>query len=398
MVITLVTDQFYSSTHGTSVSAQRIYNGLVKQGHIVKVLAIDEENNSAYALKEKYYGKLINKIINSQGFRLAQPNKETIKKAIEGSDIVHVYLPFRLGYTTIKICREMNIPCTAAFHILPENISCTLYLNKFQPLNYSLWRKFYRQTYRYVKHIHCPSLMVAKQLEGRKFNSTLHVISNGYDEAYKMKPEEKPAIFKDRIVIIAVGRFSREKRYDLLIKAIKKSKYKDKIQLILGGRGPIKRQIMKMAKKLPIYPVFLGPYNREQQISMLNFADLYVHAADIEVEGMTCIEAIACGCVPVISDSEKSACSQFALSKQHSLFKHGNAKDLAEKIDWWIEHPAELKVHRAQVAEHAKRFAVDKSMAFYTDMFNQAIKDYDKNYDGLGKNKVPTKIINYYEN
>ena len=123
MIITLVTDQFYQNNHGTSISAQRFYNGLVKLGHVVRILSIDEENNTAYALKERYFGKTINKIINSQGFQFAKPDKETIKKAITGADIVHVYMPFKLGYTTIELCREMNIPCTAGFHIVPENIT-----------------------------------------------------------------------------------------------------------------------------------------------------------------------------------------------------------------------------------------------------------------------------------
>lgn len=395
MIITLVTDQFYQNNHGTSISAQRFYNGLIKQGHTVRILAIDEENHTAYALKERYYGKTINKIINSQGFQFAKPNEEIIRKSIEGADIVHVYMPFKLGYKTIELCREMNVPCTAAFHIVPENITSTLYMNKFQPLNYSLWKKFYNTTYRYVKHIHCPSLMVAKQLEQRKFKAKLHVISNGYNEIFKMQPTEKPEMYKDKFVIAFVGRFSREKRYDLIVKAVNESKYRDKIQLIFGGKGPVKNQIMRLSKKLPNYPVF-SFFSREQVSELFNYADLYIHPADIEVEGMTCLEAIACGCVPVVSDSPKSATPQFTLSK-HSVFKHGDFKDLAEKIDWWIEHPKELKIHKKQISEHASKFTVDHSMEYYNDMFQAAVKDWDKNYDGCKKNAVKPEIINYYQ-
>lgn len=396
MIITLVTDQFYQSNHGTSVSAQRFYNGLVERGHQVRVIAIDNQNNTAYALKERQFGKPINKIINSQGMQLAKPNKEVMRKAIQGSDIVHVYLPFKLGYTAIELCREMNVPCTAAFHIVPENITSTIYLNNFFALNSSLWSKFYNETYRYVKHIHCPSMMVAKQLEMHNFKSDLHVISNGFNEFFHMQPEEKPAIFRDRFIITFSGRFSREKRYDLIVKAVNESKYRDKIQLIFGGgKGPVKKQIMEMSKKLPIYPVFLGAYNKEMQISFLNFADLYIHPADTEVEGMTCLEAIACGCVPIVSDSPRSACPQFAVHKQ-SIFKHGDHKDLAKKIDWWIEHPVELKQQKLVIANHAQKFTVDKSMEYYIQMFEAAIKDWDKDFDGKKTDRKP-KIINNYQ-
>lgn len=395
MIITLVTDMFFQNTHGTCVSAHRLYNGLVERGHIVKILAIDETNNSAYALKERYFGKPINKIINSQGFTFAKPNKEIMKKAIEGSDLVHIYLPFKMEYETIKLCREMNIPCTAGFHIVPENITSTLYMENFAPVNMALWTSFYNSTYRYIKHIHCPSLMVANQLVKHKFNSNLHVISNGYNEMFSMNRVEKPFIFKDKFVITFIGRFSREKCHDLIIKAVNSSKYKDKIQLIFGGKGPRKKHIMKMARKLPNYPVF-GFYTREQVSYILNFADLYIHPANIEVEGMSCIEAIATGCVPVVANSAKSATPQFAMH-ENSIFENGNYKDLSKKIDWWIEHPEELEAQRTIVAEHAKKFKIEKSMDYYEELFKSALKDWDNTYDGKNKKKaIKPNIINNY--
>ena len=66
-------------------------------------------------------------------------------------------------------------------------------------------------------------------------------------------------------------------------------------------------------------------------------SDLYVHAADAEIEAIACIEAFSSGLVPVIANSPKSATPQFALDER-SLFEAGNPKDLADKIDYWIEH------------------------------------------------------------
>lgn len=395
MIITLVTDQFYQNNHGTSVSAQRFYNGLVKRGHTVRVLAVDEEHNTAYALKERNFGKPINKIIHSQGFQLAKPDVKTIKECIAGSDIVHIYMPFKLEYKTIEICREMNIPCTAGFHIVPENITSTIYLNKSKLVNGALWKSFHDSTYRYVKHIHCPSLMVANQVKKHNIHAKLHIISNGYDEAFKFCPTQKPEIFKNKIIITFVGRFSREKRHDLIIKAVNSSKYRNQIQLIFGGKGPTKSHIMKMARKLPNYPIFAF-FSREQLVALHNFADLYIHPADIEVEGMTAIEAISCGCVPVVSDSPKSATPQFAVHEK-SVFKHGNYKDLRDKIDWWIEHPEERIKQKEAVAKHAEKFKVERSMDYYIEMFEEAIKDFDKTYDGKKKSKaIETTINNPY--
>jgi len=393
MVITLVTDQFWQNNHGTSISAQRFYNGLVKLGHTVRVVSIDESNNSIYSLKERYFGKTITKIINSQGFQFAKFDKEILKKAITGADIVHVYLPFKLEQKTIQLCREMNVPFSAAFHLAPENITSTLYLNKSKLVNGCLWSSFKNKVYRYAKHIHTPSLMIAKQLEKHKYNCNMHVISNGYNDIFKVQESVRPEEYKDKFLITFIGRFSREKRHDLIIKAVNASKYRDKIQLVFGGKGPTKKHIMKTAKKLPNYPVF-SFFTREQLVSLFNYADLYIHPADIEVEGMSCIEAIACGCPALVGDSPKSATPQFTVHEK-SLFKHGDYKDLAEKIDWWIEHPEELKAERKAVEQHAHKFTIEKSMPFYIEMFEQAIKDWDKDFDCKKKGLKPNIINNY---
>lgn len=132
---------------------------------------------------------------------------------------------------------------------------------------------------------------------------------------------------------------------------------------------------MKMSRKLPNTPVFLGKYTQNQQLSFLGFADLYVHPADIEVEGMTCLEACACGCVPLVSDSPKSATKQFTQHEQ-SVFNHGNYKDLSNKIDWWVEHPDELKAQRKQTASYAQNFKLKNSLNPYIEMFEEAIRDF----------------------
>ena len=377
MIITLVVDQFFQNTNGTSVSAQNLCRELEEKGHTVRVLTVDNGDKTQYALKERNFGAPINKIIHSQGMQLAKPNKDIIEHAIIGSDVVHVYTPFKLEQKVISLCKKHNIPCTAAFHILPENITSTIYMKKFKLVNATIWLSWYIKIYKNIKHIHCPSLMVANQIKRHGYRSKLHIISNGYKNNYVPMSEPKPTILKNKILIVATGRFSREKRYDLLFKAIKKSKHKKDIVLILGGKGPQLRKYKKFARKLPNMPIFLGKYNQEQQLSFLNFADLYIHPADIEVEGMTCLEACACGCVPIVSDSKKSATRQFVTNEQ-SIFKHGNAKDLAKKIDWWLDNPQELEVQKTLVAEHATNFSLRKSVDLYLDMFNAAIKDCKK--------------------
>lgn len=52
-----------------------------------------------------------------------------------------------------------------------------------------------------------------------------------------------------------IGRLSNEKRQDLIFEAISKSKYSDKIQLVLAGKGPKYNKYKKLGEKLVNEPV-----------------------------------------------------------------------------------------------------------------------------------------------
>ena len=108
-------------------------------------------------------------------------------------------------------------------------------------------------------------------------------------------------------------------------------------------------------------------------IELLGEADLYVHASDIDIEAMSCMEAFASGLVPIISDSPRSAASQFALDER-SVFKAGDSTDLAAKIDWWIEHPEERKRMEPLYSESAANYSLDKSVDMMIAMFEDEIK------------------------
>ena len=58
-----------------------------------------------------------------QNTLFANPVFKTLKKAIKGSDIVHVYQPWPLGSKAQKIGKRLGIPVIRAFHIQSKNIT-----------------------------------------------------------------------------------------------------------------------------------------------------------------------------------------------------------------------------------------------------------------------------------
>ena len=83
----------------------------------------------------------------------------------------------------------------------------------------------------------------------------------------------------------------------------------------------------------PVRFAFMGP---EEMARASREADLYVHAAQIEVEGLGALEVLRHGVVPVLAHGPLTAASQFALSEE-SVFEAGDPRSLARAIDGWID-------------------------------------------------------------
>jgi glycosyltransferase involved in cell wall biosynthesis len=157
-----------------------------------------------------------------------------------------------------------------------------------------------------------------------------------------------------------VGRLAREKRHDLLIEAIRMSRHEKEIQLVALGDGPLKDRLVEQGKVLTHAPIFrwLKPH---ELIRYYGGADLCVHAADVEVECMSVLEAMACGLPCVIADSPLSATPQFAISEEF-LFPAGSREALTARIDRWIEDPEGLARARVAYREAAQGYRVEASL------------------------------------
>ena len=374
MKILIVIDQFDNSNNGTTISARRFAKGLQDHGNEVYIVSTgDKKDEYKFNLKELPLLPGISHIIRSQGMSFAIPDTEVLEEAIASVDVVHFYMPFWLSKVGLKICEKKNVPHTTAFHVQPENITYSIGLGTNTKVNDFIYTHYRDSFFNRFTHIHCPSEFIANELKNHGYTAKLHVISNGVDDDFKYYEKEKLPEFKDKFVITMIGRYSGEKRQDVLIDAISKSKHLDKIQLILAGKGPKEEKYKKLGKALSNPPI-MQFYDKENLIKLLKSTDLYVHSADAEIEAISCIEAFACGNVPIIANSPNSATKQFALVPE-SLFEAGNSTDLASKIDFWIENESYRKEMEYKYAQSAEKYRLKNSIIKMEEMFKDAIRE-----------------------
>jgi 1,2-diacylglycerol 3-alpha-glucosyltransferase len=374
MIIVLITDTFHTNNNGTTISAMCLAEALHQRGHIVRVVTYGNEDSDGKDTRsgyDMYYLPenrifLATRFAHKQHTLFAKPRRKTLERAITGADIVHVYQPWALGRMAQKIAKEQGVPAIAAFHIQPENITYNIGLGWFPPASLIVYYLLYASCYRKFKHIHCPSKFIAAQLRRHGYKAWLHVISNGihpdfYENRKSFEESKKTRDIVPKIIkILMVGRLSPEKRQDLIIKAVGKSKYLDRIQIYFAGFGPREKRLKNLGKHLPHPPIF-GYYNRKELIRLIENCDLYVHASDVEIEGIACMEAFTRGLVPVISDSLCSATGQFALTAEN-IFKAGDPNSLSGRIDAWLDN-SKKRAHYSEIyKDFAEEFTLENSV------------------------------------
>lgn len=387
MNVAIVIDIFHDKGNGTSMSARHLVENLVERGIGVKVLCDNagQQNETMQGVEFVTFPiqqvPIYQKVIEQQHAWLASPNDARIREALKDVDLVHIYMPFALGTHCARIAHELGIPVLGCYHVSAENITFNAkmkYVPGATPAMYQLL-KVYHYKPEWINNIHCPSRCIASTLMGHLYNQNLHVISNGYDPAFKRIDNVKiPDGCEDKVIVTSVGRLTEEKRQDLIIKAVAKSKYRDRISLFLAGKGPKQEEYEKLAKELNVdlHIVFLS---QGELVNLLNASYLFVQASDVETESIACLEAIACGTVPVISNAKMCATKQFALTLQ-STFEKGSAYSLATMMDFWIANKKTHDEMMPKYSEFAQKFSLDKCINYMLELYEFLLNDDKKKY------------------
>ena len=374
MKIVIVCDVLGKKNNGTTIAAYNLIDYLKSKGHDVKVVCCDEDkqNQEGFIILDKLNLGPLNKIVERNGVTLPKTDRNVILDAFYECDIVHIMLPFPMGITACKIAKKLGKPVTAGFHCQAELVSSHLGLMNCKFANKHIYKQFYKRIYQFCDAIHYPTQFICDVFENIVGKTNHYVISNGVNPDVKCIDCCKPENLKDKFLILTTGRLCPEKSHMVLLKAIAQSKYNDKIQLIIAGQGPLQSKIEFFAKKKLKNQPIIQYFKREEMINLLNFCDLYVHPAEAELEGIACLEAVVCGLVPVVSDSNRSATKNFAITP-NNLFKCNNSSDLASKIDYWIEHPEEKVELKKQYLQFGNRFDLNDCMEQMEQMFIETI-------------------------
>ena len=315
MKILLTTDWYKPVVNGVVTSVINLKKELESRGHEVRVLTLSRSYES-YAENGVYYIKSLNLEKIYPNARAVLPHMEPFVRELIwwNPDVVHSQCEFMTFSYALKISKKCQCPLIHTYHTVYEDYIHYLPggLSNYKT-GAKLERKavacFSKMILSRTSQVIVPTKKVENILKKYGVGEPVSVMPTGVDLSRFKEPitlEEKNAVKKrlgiplENKVLVSVGRLAKEKNLEELLeyfaKLVREGNGKN-LTFLIAGDGPDRERLEKLAEELGIKDqvVFTGMISPDKVAGYYKLGDVFVCASNSETQGITYIEALACG-------------------------------------------------------------------------------------------------------
>ncbi|NQU18481.1 MAG: glycosyltransferase [Candidatus Saganbacteria bacterium] len=370
MKIAFFSDSYKPYLSGVTNSTENLVDELRELGHRVYIFAPHYPNHLdtdpdiiRFPSIATHYPK----------FRIAIPYINRVPEV----DLIHAQTPFQVGILARYLAKKRSIPLAYSFHTL---FTKYVHYARFipEPLSKMSIVAYLRSFCSRADVVITPSELSRRVLRSWKVTQRIEVIPSGvrlnlFDrKEMRARLRETYDISEECKVLLYVGRISKEKNLEFLLKAFDRIKKKhNKTKLVLVGGGPLANKILKrkdenivVTGEIP-YPEVLGHYA---------MGDIFVFSSLTETQGLVIAEAKSVG-LPVVA--------LFAGALVGTIRSGYDGYLVSRNQDSFVEHVVRLleedglrfEMGKAAYEDAIERFASYKVAKQVEGVYNSLIKN-----------------------
>ena len=380
LTIAFYTDSYTPAIDGVVTSIINFSSELKKRGH--KVYIFTSGTNSTKC-NHKNKNIIVSKSIafkNYPQYNIALfPFLSSIKLRKIKPDIIHLQTPFGMGLSGLLSSKFSRIPSVSTFHtmfndktIINEYVSKNKYIKTL--LLKSSWQyiKFF---YNNTNSIIVPSIAIKQILEKHGIKNNINIIPNGLNTQYfnprinGSKTRKALGGSKNDKLVIYVGRLSREKKLETLIKA---SRLLSKnIKFIIIGDGPAFGYYKNLALKSNVQDrfKFLGFIDHKDLGKYYSASDLFCIPSTFETQGLVALEAMACN-KPVVAANYLALKEIIKPGQNGEIFKPLDSASCAAKIKKVLNNIDSYKYNSSTAQNYSIQKMTDKLLDVYKNVID----------------------------
>ncbi|MGD0510530.1 MAG: glycosyltransferase [Candidatus Micrarchaeaceae archaeon] len=381
--IAFYTDSFLPAVDGVVISILNFRKELERRGHEVYLYASGNEKT-----KRMVAGDSRITVVRGVRFKkypqynlaLFPPLVSRLKTINTRFDLSHAHTPFTMGFYGLMLSKLDRTPLVGSFHTLftdkaaiKEYVVANRLVTK-TIIKYS-W-KYARMFYNRCDGVAAPSSTIKSMLE-KKGIQNLSVVPNGIDLKRFNADADGSAVRKrilkgkkDKLVMY-VGRVSREKKLETMIKAAGLMK-KDNVQFAIVGTGPAQEHYESMVRRMHLQDRvrFMGFIDNKKLPEYYAACDAFCIPSTFETQGIVSLEAMAAG-RPVVGADYLALKELIKNGKNGEKFRPNDSTDCARKIRKVIYNMDSYK----EMLQTARRYSIERTTDDLLDMYRRVLNN-----------------------
>lgn len=368
MKIALFTDTFLPQINGVTKTLEKLLDYFEKEGIEYLLFAPEGE--------EIHFDYHVETIPSFNFFlypecKLSLPKYFKIKDILTDfdPDLIHLVTPFNLGLCGLRYAKKFALPIVASYH---TNFDQYLAYYKLNFLKKPIW-KFFNWFHKHSQLNLVPSQITLENLR-RNGIKNLKIWDRGID-TQTYSPDLADENFKRRYgiegktTILYVGRLAPEKNLELLLASLEKlnKKYKDEIELLITGSGPM---IDDLKAKAAENVTFTGYLTGDELAMTYASCDIFAFPSVTETYGNVILEAMASG-LPVVGILAGGVKENLFNEQNGLACLKNNVKEFSQNLKRLITNQS----LRKKLASNARKYALNKS---WEQAFSSLIVTYQQ--------------------